>query len=597
MFSIESFLANKFSEAIASVYGVAVEATTLQIQKTHTDFQGDYTLVVFPLLKLSRKKPEETGNDIGTYLVQNSADFAAFNVVKGFLNVSFTDFFWAEMLNSEMGNENFGFAAPNSSGKHVMVEFSSPNTNKPLHLGHIRNNLLGFSVAKILEANGNKVTKVNLVNDRGIHICKSMLAWQRFGLGETPQSSGKKGDHLVGEYYVRFDKEYKIQIEDLKAKGLSEEESKQNAPLMLEAQEMLRQWEAKDSKVISLWETMNGWVYEGFDITYRNLGISFEKVYYESQTYLLGKAIVSKGLEQGAFYRKPDGSVWVDLTTYGLDEKVLLRADGTSVYITQDIGTAVQRFDEFHLDEHIYVVGNEQEYHFNVLKSILKSLGYSWSDYLFHLSYGMVNLPEGKMKSREGTVVDADDLVGEMVETAREMANELGKLEGLSETEVEQVCRIVGLGALKYFILKVDPKKNMTFNPRESIDFNGNTGPFIQYTYARIQSVLRKAEVEGVLFTGKVPLVSMSQKERELIMLSTTFPGIVAQAAEQFSPALVANFVYDLSKEYNQFYQDHYILRETNEETRRLRLQISQRVGICIKNAMGLLGIDVPSRM
>jgi arginyl-tRNA synthetase len=457
--------------------------------------------------------------------------------------------------------------------------------------------LLGFSVAKILEANGNKVTKVNLVNDRGIHICKSMLAWQRFGHDETPQSSGKKGDHLVGEYYVRFDKEYKIQIEDLKAKGLSEEEAKQKAPLMLEAQEMLRQWEAKDSEVISLWESMNGWVYEGFDVTYKNLGISFEKVYYESQTYLLGKAIVSKGLEQGAFYRKPDGSVWVDLTTYGLDEKVLLRADGTSVYITQDIGTAVQRFDEFHLDEHIYVVGNEQEYHFNVLKSILHRLGYSWSEHLFHLSYGMVNLPEGKMKSREGTVVDADDLVSEMVETAREMANELGKLEGLSETEVEQVCRIVGLGALKYFILKVDPKKNMTFNPRESIDFNGNTGPFIQYTYARIQSVLRKAEVEEVSYAGSTPTIQMSQKERELIMLTTSFPSIVTQAAEQLSPALIANFVYDLAKEYNQFYHDHFILRETNEEVRRLRLQITQRVGICIKNAMGLLGIDVPSRM
>jgi arginyl-tRNA synthetase len=597
MFSIESFLANKFSEAIVSLYGVAVEATTLQIQKTHTDFQGDYTLVVFPLLKLSRKKPEETGNDIGTYLLQNSADFAAFNVVKGFLNVSLTDVFWAEMLNSEMGNENFGFAAPNSSGKHVMVEFSSPNTNKPLHLGHIRNNLLGFSVAQILKANGDRVTKVNLVNDRGIHICKSMLAWQRFGHGETPHSSGKKGDHLVGEYYVRFDKEYKIQIEDLKAKGLSEEEAKQKAPLMLEAQEMLRKWEAKDTEVVALWKTMNGWVYEGFDKTYESLGISFDKVYYESQTYLLGKAIVSKGLEQGTFYRKPDGSVWVDLTSYGLDEKVLLRADGTSVYITQDIGTAVQRFDEYHLDEHIYVVGNEQEYHFNVLKSILKSLGYSWSDHLFHLSYGMVNLPEGKMKSREGTVVDADDLVGEMVETAREMANELGKLDGLTQADVDKVCNTVGLGALKYFILKVDPKKNMTFNPRESIDFNGNTGPFIQYTYARIQSVLRKAEEEGVLFSSKIPLVPMSQKERELIMLTTSFPGVVAQAAEQFSPALVANFVYDLAKEYNQFYQDHYILRETNEETRRLRLQISQRVGICIKNAMGLLGIDVPSRM
>jgi arginyl-tRNA synthetase len=597
MFSIESFLANKFSQAIASVYGVAVEATALQIQKTHADFQGDYTLVVFPLLKLSRKKPEETGNDIGTYLVQNSTEFADFNVVKGFLNISFTDIFWAEMLNSELGNERYGFAAPNSNGKHVMVEFSSPNTNKPLHLGHIRNNLLGFSVAKILEANGNKVTKVNLVNDRGIHICKSMLAWQRFGHGETPQSSGKKGDNLVGEYYVRFDKEYKLQIEDLKAKGLSEEEAKQKAPLMLEAQEMLRKWEAKDSKVISLWEAMNGWVYEGFDVTYKNLGISFEKVYYESQTYLLGKAIVSKGLEQGAFYRKPDGSVWVDLTAYGLDEKVLLRADGTSVYITQDIGTAVQRFDEFHLDDHIYVVGNEQEYHFNVLKSILHRLGYSWSEHLFHLSYGMVNLPEGKMKSREGTVVDADDLISEMVETAREMANELGKLEGLSETEVEQVCRIVGLGALKYFILKVDPKKNMTFNPRESIDFNGNTGPFIQYTYARIQSVLRKAEVEEASYAGSTPTIQMSQKERELIMLTTTFPSIVTQAAEQLSPALIANFVYDLAKEYNQFYHDHFILRETNEEVRRLRLQISQRVGICIKNAMGLLGIDVPSRM
>lgn len=595
MLSVETFLAEKFAQAILSLYGVTLNPLTLQIQKTHTDFKGDFTLVVFPLLKVSKKKPEDTGAEIGEYLKHSFPEFSDYNVVKGFLNVSLTDKFWCETLAQIEGTENFGFAKTN--GKHVMVEFSSPNTNKPLHLGHIRNNLLGFSVSRILEANGNKVIKVNLVNDRGIHICKSMLAWQKFGNSETPQTTGKKGDHLVGDYYVRFDKEYKIQIEDLKAKGLAEEEAKQKAPLMLEAQEMLRKWESKDPEVILLWETMNGWVYEGFEKTYMSLGISFEKVYYESQTYLLGKSIVAKGLEQGSFFKKPDGSVWVNLTSFGLDEKLLLRADGTSVYITQDIGTAVQRFDEFHLNEHVYVVGNEQEYHFNVLKSILKCLGYAWSDHLFHLSYGMVNLPEGKMKSREGTVVDADDLVSEMVETAREMASELGKLEGLLETEIEQVCAIVGLGALKYFILKVDPKKNMTFNPRESIDFNGNTGPFIQYTYARIQSVLRKAEDEGILFNGNVPNISMSEKERDLIKLLTSFPSVVSMAAEQYSPALVANFVYELAKEYNQFYHDHYIIRETNANIREFRLQISQQVAVCIKNAMWLLGIEVPSRM
>jgi arginyl-tRNA synthetase len=597
MFSIETYLSEKFAQAIASLYGVTLDANTLQIQKTHTDFKGDFTLVVFPLLRVSKKKPEETAAEIGDYLKMNFPEFSDYNVVKGFLNVSLTDNFWGEMLTQTGGDENFGFVKANSTGKHVMIEFSSPNTNKPLHLGHIRNNLLGFSVARILEVNGDKVTKVNLVNDRGIHICKSMLAWQKYGIGETPQSSSKKGDHLVGEYYVKFDKKYKLEIEDLKAKGLTEDEAKQKAPLMLEAQEMLRKWESKDPEIISLWETMNGWVYEGFEKTYNNLGISFEKVYYESQTYLLGKSIVSKGLEQGAFFKKPDGSVWVDLTSFGLDEKVLLRADGTSVYITQDIGTAVQRFDEFHLNEHIYVVGNEQEYHFNVLKGILNRLGYSWSDHLFHLSYGMVNLPEGKMKSREGTVVDADDLVTEMIDTAREMASELGKLDGLSETEIDKVCSTVGLGALKYFILKVDPKKNMTFNPRESIDFNGNTGPFIQYTYARIQSVLRKAEEDGISFSGNAPAIQMSEKEKELIKLTITFPSIVSLAAEQYSPALVANFVYELAKEYNQFYHDHYIIRETNDDIRKFRLQVSQQVAVCVKSAMWLLGIDVPSRM
>ncbi len=597
MLTIESFLANSFSNAINILYGTDIEGSTLQIQKTHPDFKGDFTLVVFPLLKVSKKKPEETGADIGNYLISNHKEFVDFNIVKGFLNVSLSNAFWISTLENSTNDEQFGFAKPKSTGRHVMVEFSSPNTNKPLHLGHIRNNLLGFSVSRILEAVGNDVRKVNLVNDRGIHICKSMLAWQKFGNGETPQTANKKGDHLVGDYYVRFDKEYKIQIENLKAQGLTEEEAKQKAPLMLEAQEMLRKWEAKDAEVIALWEQMNGWVYEGFEKTYANLGISFEKVYYESQTYLLGKVIVAWGLEQGVFFRKPDGSVWIDLTAEGLDEKVLLRADGTSVYITQDIGTAVQRFDEFHLNEHVYVVGNEQEYHFSVLKHILKRLGYMWSDHLFHLSYGMVNLPEGKMKSREGTVVDADDLITEMIETAREMANELGKLDGLNELEVEQVCRVVGLGALKYFILKVDPKKNMTFNPRESIDFNGNTGPFIQYTYARIQSVLRKATDEGVANISRVSVVEMTEKERELIKLTTLFPGIVQQAATQYSPALIANFAYDLAKEYNQFYHDHSILRDTTEEVKQLRLSISAQVGRCIKNAMWLLGIDVPNRM
>ncbi len=596
--STELFLQIETKKAVERLYGVTPEESQIQIQKTRKEFDGDYTLVAFPLLKVSKKNPEATSHEIGQYLIDNNKQITKFNVVKGFLNLSLSNDYWAEMLNSISTTKDFGFRLTGSSNRTVMVEFSSPNTNKPLHLGHIRNNLLGFSISRILEKNGNKVIRVNLVNDRGIHICKSMLAWQRFGNGETPESSGKKGDHLVGDYYVRFDKEYKVQIEELKSKGLNEDEAKAKAPLMLETQEMLRKWEAKDPEVYALWEKMNGWVYDGFEKTYNALGISFDKTYYESQTYLLGKAIVAEGLEKGVFIRRDDGSIWVDLIADGLDEKLLMRADGTSVYITQDIGTATQRFDEHHLDEHIYVVGNEQEYHFQVLKLVLKKLGYTWSDSLFHLSYGMVQLPEGKMKSREGTVVDADELVEEMVSTAQEISSELGKLDGLSESEVASICNMVGLGALKYFILKVDPKKNMTFNPRESIDFNGNTGPFIQYTHARICSVLRKADDLGLQVSNSISSQGFSTlKEVELVKLISEFPVIVEQAGKDFSPSFIANYIYELTKEYNQFYHDHTIIKEENKDIQALRLSLTKIVGDTIRKSMWLLGIDVPEKM
>lgn len=595
--NIEQQLVQAIKQAIATLYGVTPTDDQVQVSKTKREFEGDFTLVVFPFLKLSRNKPEVTAQEIGVELQNSLPALDSFNVIKGFLNISLSQKFWSNVLNQVGETSNFGFAAPHSSGKVKMVEYSSPNTNKPLHLGHIRNNLLGFSVSRILEANGHKVVKVNLVNDRGIHICKSMIAWQRFGNGETPQRSGKKGDHLVGDYYVLFDKEYKKQIEELKSQGFTEDDAKAKAPLMLEAQEMLRKWESKDTEVYDLWKTMNGWVYEGFDVTYNALGINFDKVYYESETYLLGKSIVNEGLEKGVFFRKPDGSVWIDLTADGLDEKLLLRSDGTSVYMTQDIGTATQRFSEYHLDDHIYVVGNEQEYHFQVLKLVLAKLGYSWSSHLFHLSYGMVQLPEGKMKSREGTVVDADDLVEEMITTAREMSQELGKLDDLNDEEAKQIVSMVGLGALKYFILKVDPKKNMTFNPKESIDFNGNTGPFIQYTHARIQSVLRKATESGIEIPKSLNVDIVGAKERELIKLIAMFPSIVSQAGEMLSPALVANYVYDLAKEYNQFYHDYTILKEENTAIRNLRLLISKEVANVIRLSMWTMGIDVPNRM
>ncbi|MFA5648653.1 MAG: arginine--tRNA ligase [Bacteroidales bacterium] len=593
----DEYLLKIISDTLQDLYGQSFNVEQVQVAKTKREFEGDYTLVVFPFLRVSKKKPEDTAQEIGEHLKKKNSCIEDFNVIKGFLNFSLSQSFWCDTLNTIAGSQNFGLAKPYSSGKVKMVEFSSPNTNKPLHLGHIRNNLLGYSISRILEGNGHKVVKVNLVNDRGIHICKSMIAWQKFGNGETPQSSGKKGDHLVGDYYVIFDKEYKKQIQELISKGATEDEAKAKAPLIVEAQEMLRKWEAKDPEVYSLWERMNGWVYEGFDVTYKALGIEFDKVYHESETYLLGKKIVAEGVEKGVFNTRQDGSVWADLTADGLDEKLLLRADGTSVYMTQDIGTATQRFSEFALDDHIYVVGNEQEYHFQVLKLILGKLGYSWYNHLYHLSYGMVQLPEGKMKSREGTVVDADDLVAEMVTTAKDMSVELGKLDGYSNDEANQIASMVGLGALKYFILKVDPRKNMTFNPKESIDFNGNTGPFIQYTHARIKSILRKASEVGIVIPEKVEVDTIAQKERELIQLLLSFPATVQQAGEQLSPALIANFAYDLAKEYNQFYHDFTILKEENESTKGLRLMLSREVAEAIRLSMGLLGIDVPERM
>lgn len=588
-------------QAIGALYGAAGELPELQAAKTRKEFEGDYTLVTFPLLKLSRKSPEQTANEIGLWLKENCGHIVAdFNVIKGFLNVSLTPEYWLGCLGTLMQSPNYGFVC--ESGRSMMVEYSSPNTNKPLHLGHIRNNLLGYSVSKILEANGHNVLKANLVNDRGIHICKSMLAWLRFGNGETPQSSGMKGDHLVGKYYVAFDKAYKAEIKELMAGGMSEEDAKREAPIMREAQEMLRKWEAKDPEVYGLWEKMNGWVYAGFDETYKAMGVSFDKVYYESNTYLLGKELVQRGLEQGVLFRKEDGSVWADLTEDGLDQKLLLRGDGTSVYMTQDLGTAVQRHGEYNLDEMIYVVGNEQNYHFQVLKLILKKLGYGWADGIYHLSYGMVELPEGKMKSREGTVVDADDLIAEMISTARAVAEEAGKLDGLSEQEIAEISRMVGLGALKYFILKVDPKKTMLFDPKESIDFNGNTGPFIQYTYARIKSLERRALSSGggmassaVDFDeGRLP----EPKEIELIKHLTEFGGVVRQAGTEFSPAVVAAYAYDLAKEFNQYYHDYPILKEgVSEPDRVFRLSLAGQVAGTLNRAMSLLGIEMPQRM
>ncbi|MBR2049894.1 MAG: arginine--tRNA ligase [Rikenellaceae bacterium] len=591
---IEEFISGVVGRSVGALYGEQ-EGEVLQIQKTRKEFEGDFTLVVFPLLRRSRKSPEATATEIGEHIVANNPEVSAFNVIKGFLNISLSADFWAERFAEIRADEEFGQA--DATGRTVMIEYSSPNTNKPLHLGHIRNNLLGYSVAQILKANGHNVIKANLVNDRGIHICKSMLAWKLYGGGETPASSGMKGDHLVGKYYVEFDKHYKEQIKQLVAEGMSEEEAKKQAPIMQEAQAMLRKWEAKDEEVYSLWQTMNGWVYDGFDVTYKALGVDFDKVYYESQTYLLGKDIVQKGLDAGVFFRKEDNSVWIDLAADGLDQKLLLRGDGTSVYMTQDLGTAFRRFEDNKLDDMIYVVGNEQNYHFQVLKLILKKLGHDWSDNITHLSYGMVELPEGKMKSREGTVVDADDLIADMVSTAREMSQELGKLDGCTDEEAEAISKMVGLGALKYFILKVDPKKTMLFDPRESIDFNGNTGPFIQYTHARICSVLRKAAESDIDYAGRVVGIDYLKEEIELIKTLSDYPSVVESAGDNFAPSIIGAYIYDLAKSFNSYYHDHSIMREENVKVRQMRLQLASEVARVIRTGMALLGIEVPERM
>jgi len=594
---LENTIQHIVKSAVSELYSLEVEFHQIQIQKTRKEFEGDLTVVVFPFVKVARKSPEDTGKEIGAYLQTNNDLIVKFNVIKGFLNLTISQKYWVKVLNKISQLENFGTNHDGNSAI-MMVEYSSPNTNKPLHLGHIRNNLLGFSIAEIQKANGWKVVKTNIVNDRGIHICKSMLAWKLFGNGETPETSGLKGDHLVGKYYVKFDKAYKAEVEALMAKGMSEEEAKKSAPLIQQAQQMLVAWENHDPEVYELWEKMNAWVYDGFDVTYKQLGVDFDKIYYESQTYLDGKSKVEEGLSKGIFYQREDGSVWADLTEDGLDEKLLLRADGTSVYMTQDIGTAALRYADYDISKMVYVVGNEQNYHFQVLAVLLDKLGFKWGKDLLHFSYGMVELPEGKMKSREGTVVDADDLIAEMIDTAREIARELGKLDLSSEEEIENIARMVGMGALKYFILKVDPKKNMTFNPKESIDFNGNTGPFIQYTHARIKSVLRKAEEQGIAYNINVnENVPISEKETNLIQLLASYPTIVREAGDQFSPAVIANFTYELVKEYNQFYHDYSILREENLDLRGLRLVLSATVADVIKNSMALLGIDVPERM
>ncbi len=598
MEAIETTISQAVTSGIAALYEAEVGIKTVQIQKTRKEFSGDVTVVVFPFLRYSRKSPEQTAEELGQYLKENLAPLHAFNVVKGFLNLEISPTYWLEVMNYIAEDENYGFIDESAESPLIMVEYSSPNTNKPLHLGHVRNNLLGWSIAEILKANGNKVVKTNIVNDRGIHICKSMLAWQKWGKGLTPERAGKKGDHLIGDFYVKFDQEYKKEQTALTAQGMSKEEAEELSPLMVEAREMLRKWEAKDAEVYALWKKMNAWVYEGFDVTYRRLGVDFDKIYYESDTYLEGKEKVLEGLENGIFYRREDGSVWANLEASGLDEKILLRSDGTSVYMTQDIGTAKLRFEDYSIDKMIYVVGNEQNYHFQVLSVLLSKLGFEWGKELKHFSYGMVELPKGKMKSREGTVVDADDLMDEMINVARSTSEKLGKLGDYSKEEAEEVFRQVGLSALKYFILKVDPKKNMVFNPKESIDFNGNTGPFIQYTYARICSVLRKAKMEEI--DTKTPLANtpkIAQTELDLIKKLTYFREAVAEAANAYSPALIANYVYDLVKEYNRFYHDFPILKEENETLKLFRLQLSRNAAAIVKRAMALLGIEMPERM
>ena len=595
--SIDNIISSAVAEALKSLYGADVDASTIVPQTTKKEFEGNLTIVVFPFLKMSKKAPEATAQEIGEYLASNCEAVKAFNVIKGFLNITIEPKFWLGVLRHIEDDADYGFKKATPDSQLVMIEYSSPNTNKPLHLGHVRNNLLGYSLSRIMAANGYKVVKTNIVNDRGIHICKSMLAWQKWGNGATPESTGKKGDHLIGDFYVEFDKHYKSEVKELEAKGMSKEEAEAASPLMQEAREMLRKWESGDEEVRSLWRTMNSWVYAGFDETYKRLGVDFDKIYYESETYLEGKAKVLEGLEKGIMYRKEDNSVWADLTADGLDHKLLLRSDGTSVYMTQDIGTAKLRYQDYPIDKMIYVVGNEQNYHFQVLALLLDKLGFKWGKDLVHFSYGMVELPEGKMKSREGTVVDADDLMDEMVNTAKEMSMQLGKLNDCSKEEADKISTIIGLGALKYFILKVDPRKNMTFNPKESIDFNGNTGPFIQYTYARIQSVLRKAAADNISETFDNANVEPNEKEISLIQRLADFPALVEEAGKTYSPALIANYAYDLVKEYNQFYHDYSILREENADIRAFRLSLSRTVGDTVRRAMWLLGIEVPERM
>jgi len=587
-----NFIIDAAVKAIKHLYQTDVAPAAISLQETRKEFEGQITIVTFSFTKFSRKGPEQTGNEIGEYLKNELKEVTAFNVIKGFLNISISDEYWISQLYNQILPDDFAVAKPNS--QKVMVEYSSPNTNKPLHLGHIRNNLLGYSVAQILSAAGYEVVKTNLVNDRGIHICKSMLAWQKFGNGETPGSSGLKGDHLVGKYYVLFDKAYKTQIEELKAEGQSEEEAKKNAPVIKEAQQMLQKWEAGDQEVIDLWKTMNSWVYAGFADTYKQLGVSFDKYYYESNTYLLGKDIIDEGLQKGVFFKKPDGSVWIDLTPDGLDEKLVLRSDGTSVYMTQDLGTAQLKYNDFHMDESIYVVGNEQDYHFKVLFLILRKLGKAGANGLFHLSYGMVDLPSGKMKSREGTVVDADDLMEEMETTAKEQTEAMGKVEAFTAEEKLQLYHTIGMGALKYFLLKVDPKKRLLFDPNESVDFQGHTGPFIQYTHARIKSVLSRADYEP---NYKIEITELAGVERDLIILLTQFPEVINTAAAEYSPAVIANYVYELAKAYNKFYHEKSILQAEDEILKQFRLQLSASSAKVISKAMNLLGIDVPERM
>ena len=603
---IEEIITTATATAVKVLYNQDIPQEQLQIQKTKKEFEGHLTLVVFPLLRISRKKPEETAQEIGEWLAANCEAVEKFNVVKGFLNLTISPDSWIYLLNDIHADTRFGLTPPTEQSPLVMIEYSSPNTNKPLHLGHVRNNLLGFALANIIEANGNRVVKTNIVNDRGIHICKSMLAWLKYGHGETPETSGKKGDHLIGDYYVAFDKHYREQVAELcgqyESEGMTPDEAKdkaeKEAPLMKEARAMLVKWEQNDPEVRALWKKMNNWVYAGFDETYKALGVNFDKIYYESDTYLEGKEKVLEGLKKGIFYRRDDGSVWADLTNKGLDEKLLLRADGTSVYMTQDIGTAKLRFQDYPIDKMIYVVGNEQNYHFQVLSILLDELGFEWGKSLVHFSYGMVELPNGKMKSREGTVVDADDLIAEMIRQARQTIDELGKFDDMDEAEKNEVARIVGMGALKYFLLKVDARKNMLFNPAESIDFNGNTGPFIQYTYARIRSVLRKAQETGIDIPGTLPAgTALNTKEEEIVQHIADFPTIVRQAGTDYSPSAIANYCYDLVKEYNQFYHDFSILREEDKQKQLFRLVLSENVAKVIRLGMGLLGIEMPERM